>query len=83
MKTRDFLPRAGAATLAFAGLGAGAAIAFVGDNSDAARLREAAATELGLVRTGGSDWHGTWHGKLGDYAVDSANTPEFVQLLQR
>ncbi len=46
MKTRDFLPRAGAATLAFAGLGAGAAIAFVGDNSDAARLREAAATEL-------------------------------------
>ncbi len=46
MKARDFLPRAGAATLAFAGFGAGAAIAFVGDGSDAARLREAAAAEL-------------------------------------
>lgn len=46
MKTRDFLPRAGAAALAFAGLGAGAAIAYVADGSDAARLREVAATEL-------------------------------------
>jgi tetratricopeptide (TPR) repeat protein len=46
MKARDFLPRAGAATLVFAGFGAGAAIAFVGDGSDAARLREAAAAEL-------------------------------------
>ncbi|HEY6631746.1 MAG TPA: hypothetical protein VIZ90_09860, partial [Rhizobiaceae bacterium] len=46
MKTRDLLPRAGAVTLAFAGLGAGAAIAFVADGSDAAKLREAAAAEL-------------------------------------
>lgn len=42
---------------------------------------EAAAKELELIRTGGSDWHGTWHGKLGDYAVDSANTPELMELL--
>jgi tetratricopeptide (TPR) repeat protein len=46
MKARDFLPRAGAATLVFAGFGAGAAIAFVGDGSDAARLRNSAAAEL-------------------------------------
>lgn len=46
MKTRHILPRAGAATLAFAGLGAGAAIAYVADGSDPAQLREAVATEL-------------------------------------
>ena len=46
MKTRDLLPRAGAVTLAFAGLGAGAAIAFVADGTDPAKLREAAAAEL-------------------------------------
>lgn len=46
MKTRDLLPRAGAATLAFAGLGAGAAIAFVADGSDPSRLHQAAAAEL-------------------------------------
>jgi predicted metal-dependent phosphoesterase TrpH len=42
---------------------------------------EAAAAELSLVRTGGSDWHGVWHGKLGDYAVESAMLPEFMRLL--
>ncbi|MEO5511210.1 MAG: PHP domain-containing protein [Longimicrobiales bacterium] len=42
---------------------------------------EAAAAELGLIRTGGSDWHGVWHGRLGDYGVDSALVPEFVKLL--
>ena len=46
MKTRDLLPRAGAVTLAFAALGAGAAIAFVADGTDPAKLREAAAAEL-------------------------------------
>ena len=40
MKKRDLLPRAGVAALAFAGLGAGAAAAFVADGSDAAQLRE-------------------------------------------
>lgn len=42
---------------------------------------EAAAKELSLIRTGGSDWHGVWHGRLGDYAVDSAMLPEFSALL--
>jgi tetratricopeptide (TPR) repeat protein len=46
MKTRDFLPRAGVAALAFAGLGAGAAAAFVADGSDAVQLRESVAAEL-------------------------------------
>jgi predicted metal-dependent phosphoesterase TrpH len=44
---------------------------------------EAAATELSLIRTGGSDWHGAWHGKLGDYAVDSSMLTEFTDLLHR
>jgi predicted metal-dependent phosphoesterase TrpH len=42
---------------------------------------EAAAKELSLIRTGGSDWHGVWHGRLGDYAVDSSMLPEFSALL--
>lgn len=42
---------------------------------------EAAAKELSLVRTGGSDWHGVWHGKLGDYSVDSTQVPEFMALM--
>jgi tetratricopeptide (TPR) repeat protein len=46
MRGLDFLPRAGAATLAFAGLGAGAAIAFVGDASDQGRLHQTVAAEL-------------------------------------
>src|SRR5262245_4267129 len=46
MKTRVLLPGAGAAALAFVGLGAGAAVAFVANDSDPAQLREAAATQL-------------------------------------
>lgn len=42
---------------------------------------EVAAADLGLIRTGGSDWHGAWHGRLGDYAVHSAMIPEFTALL--
>lgn len=30
---------------------------------------ETAARDLELLRTGGSDWHGSWHGRLGDFAV--------------
>ncbi|HSJ15941.1 MAG TPA: PHP domain-containing protein [Longimicrobiales bacterium] len=41
---------------------------------------ETAAHELGLLRTGGSDWHGTWHGRLGDFAVGEA---EIGALLAR
>jgi predicted metal-dependent phosphoesterase TrpH len=42
---------------------------------------EAATAELGLIRTGGSDWHGPWHGRLGDYAVDGALIEKFTALL--
>lgn len=30
---------------------------------------ETAANDLGMLRSGGSDWHGSWHGRLGDFAV--------------
>lgn len=36
--------------------------------SDALRM-ESVARQAGLLVTGGSDWHGEWHGRLGDYAV--------------
>jgi predicted metal-dependent phosphoesterase TrpH len=42
---------------------------------------EAAAKELSLIRTGGSDWHGVWHGKLGDYSVDGALLSDFTARL--
>lgn len=46
MKKRLYLPRAGAATLVFAGFGVGAAIAFVADGSDPGALQQAAASQL-------------------------------------
>ena len=36
----------------------------------------------GLVPTGGSDWHGAWHGRLGDFTVAAERIPEFVELLE-
>ena len=42
---------------------------------------EVAAADLKLIRTGGSDWHGAWHGRLGDYAVHSSMIPEFMERL--
>ena len=41
----------------------------------------AAPRRRGLVPTGGSDWHGTWHGRLGDFTVRGEQVPEFVDLL--
>lgn len=35
-----------------------------------------------LIPTGGSDWHGTWHGRLGDFTVSGAQIPEFVELVE-
>lgn len=35
-----------------------------------------------LIPTGGSDWHGTWHGRLGDFSIDSGRLPEFMELLE-
>ena len=46
MKTRNLLPRAGAATLAFAGLGAGVALAYVADSSAPGGVSETIAVEL-------------------------------------
>ena len=42
----------------------------------------AATRPRGLMPTGGSDWHGTWQGRLGDFTVDSARLPEFMELLE-
>ena len=35
-----------------------------------------------LIPTGGSDWHGTWHGRLGDFSIDSGRLPEFMELVE-
>jgi hypothetical protein len=32
--------------------------------------------------TGGSDWHGTWHGRLGDFSIDASRLPEFMELVE-
>jgi sugar phosphate isomerase/epimerase len=32
----------------------------------------------GLFVTGGSDWHGDWHGPLGDFAVDRDDVAAFL-----
>ena len=39
---------------------------------------ETAARDLGMLRTGGSDWHGSWHGPLGDFAVGEAELAQFL-----
>lgn len=35
-----------------------------------------------LIPTGGSDWHGTWHGRLGDFSIDASRLPEFMELVE-
>ncbi|HUF13719.1 MAG TPA: PHP domain-containing protein [Longimicrobiales bacterium] len=42
----------------------------------------AATRARSLIPTGGSDWHGTWHGRLGDFTVGAEQIPEFVELLE-
>ena len=32
-----------------------------------------------LVATGGSDWHGEWHGRLGDFAVERDDVADFLE----
>ena len=41
----------------------------------------AATRRRSLIPTGGSDWHGSWHGRLGDFTVRGEQVPEFVELL--
>jgi 3',5'-nucleoside bisphosphate phosphatase len=38
------------------------------------------ATAHGLFITGGSDWHGDWHGPLGAFAVSSDDIAEFLSI---
>lgn len=45
--------------------------------SDALRM-ERVARDAGLLVTGGSDWHGEWHGPLGDYAVTRDEVGAFL-----
>jgi predicted metal-dependent phosphoesterase TrpH len=34
-----------------------------------------------LIPTGGSDWHGVWQGRLGDFTVGADRLPEFMEQL--
>jgi 3',5'-nucleoside bisphosphate phosphatase len=46
--------------------------------ADAARIENAAARHGGLLLTGGSDWHGIWSGRLGDFAVTRDEVGPFL-----
>jgi predicted metal-dependent phosphoesterase TrpH len=43
-------------------------------------LLDRAARDLGLLRTGGSDWHGPHRGPLGDFYVRDRDVPEFLAV---
>ena len=47
--------------------------------ADALRMDERARS-LGLVVTGGSDWHGVWQGRLGDFSVTRDEVGAFLDL---
>jgi 3',5'-nucleoside bisphosphate phosphatase len=40
---------------------------------------EHTARERGMLVTGGSDWHGTWHGRLGEFSVSREEVGEFLE----
>ncbi|MEX1184358.1 MAG: PHP domain-containing protein [Gemmatimonadota bacterium] len=40
----------------------------------------ATARARGLLVTGGSDWHGEWHGRLGDFFVDRDDVAQFLDV---
>lgn len=42
---------------------------------------ETAARDLGMLRTGGSDWHGSWHGQLGDFAIGEHEIAQFLDRI--
>jgi predicted metal-dependent phosphoesterase TrpH len=42
------------------------------------RLEEACRS-FGLLVTGGSDWHGTWHGRLGSFSVGRDEVGAFLE----
>ncbi len=39
------------------------------------------ARKHGLLRTGGSDWHGDWHGELGAFAMERDQVAELLERL--
>lgn len=43
-------------------------------------LLDRAARDLGLLRTGGSDWHGPHRGPLGEFFVRDRDVPEFLAV---
>lgn len=45
---------------------------------DVAFIRELAG-RYELLLSGGSDWHGTWHGRLGDFFVDSDDVARLLE----
>jgi 3',5'-nucleoside bisphosphate phosphatase len=47
--------------------------------SEADRIADLA-TRHGLVVTGGSDWHGDWHGPLGTFAVERDDVAAFLEI---
>jgi 3',5'-nucleoside bisphosphate phosphatase len=47
--------------------------------ADAERIA-ALARRHSLVVTGGSDWHGDWHGPLGDFAVGREDVAAFLEI---
>ena len=40
---------------------------------------EARTRELGMLTTGGSDWHGSWHGPLGSFCVTRDDVGAFLE----
>ncbi|NJD10848.1 MAG: PHP domain-containing protein [Gemmatimonadetes bacterium] len=42
---------------------------------------ETAARDLDMLRTGGSDWHGSWHGPLGEFAIGESELALFLARL--
>ena len=48
------------------------------DAAESLRL-ETVSRELGLLVTGGSDWHGPWHGRLGSFSVSPEDVAAFLE----
>jgi predicted metal-dependent phosphoesterase TrpH len=40
---------------------------------------ESTTRHLGLLVTGGSDWHGVWHGRLGDFSLSREEVGPFLE----
>ena len=47
---------------------------------DDVALIQSLAREHHLLLSGGSDWHGSWHGRLGDFYVDSDDVSHLLEV---